>query len=83
MIVTSDNGMPFPRVKGHVYEDGCHLPMAIRWPGVVEPGRVINDFVSFVDLAPTFLDAAGIKPTDMSGQSLRGLLAGKNREETM
>lgn len=76
VIVTSDNGMPFPRVKGHVYEDGCHLPMAIRWPGVVKAGRVIDDFVSFVDLAPTFLDAAGIRPSDVSGQSLVGLLRG-------
>ena len=31
VIVTSDNGMPFPRVKGHIFEDACHLPLAIRW----------------------------------------------------
>jgi arylsulfatase A-like enzyme len=76
VIVTSDNGMPFPRVKGHIYEDACHLPMAIRWPGVVNPGRVIDDFVSFVDLAPTYLDIAGIEAKDMTGQSMVGLLKG-------
>jgi arylsulfatase A-like enzyme len=76
VIVTADNGMPFPRVKGHVYEDACHMPMAIRWPGVVKPGRVIDDLVSFVDLAPTYLDIAGMEPKDMTGQSLVTLLRG-------
>ena len=31
IIVTSDHGMPFPRVKGQIYEDGYHLPLAMRW----------------------------------------------------
>jgi len=61
VIVTSDNGMPFPRVKGHTYEPSNHLPLAIRWPrGIREPGRRVEAYVSFIDLAPTFLEAAGI-----------------------
>jgi arylsulfatase A-like enzyme len=76
IVVTSDNGMPFPRVKGHIFEDACHLPLAIRWPaGGVKGGRVIADFVSFVDYAPTFLEAAGLKPLpEMSGRSLMPIL---------
>jgi N-sulfoglucosamine sulfohydrolase len=61
IVVTSDHGMPFPRVKGYAYHDSNHTPLAVRWPaGVKAPGRVIDDFVDFTDLAPTFLDLAGI-----------------------
>ncbi len=63
IIVTSDHGMPFPRVKGHVYEHSNHVPLAVRWPGGIKrPGRVLDDFVDFTDLAPTLLDVAGITP---------------------
>jgi N-sulfoglucosamine sulfohydrolase len=61
IIVTSDNGMPFPRVKGSTYENANHLPFAIRWPaGIARPGRKVSDYVGFADLAPTFLEAAGL-----------------------
>lgn len=61
VIVTSDNGMPFPRVKAQEYELSNHLPLAMMWlDGVAHPGRTVDDFVSFVDLAPTILDAAGV-----------------------
>jgi len=61
VVVTSDNGMPFPRVKGSAYENANHLPLAIRWPkGIKNPGRKVTDYVSFVDFAPTFLEAAGV-----------------------
>ena len=62
IIVTSDNGMPFPRVKGSTYEDANHLPMAARWPaGIKNPGRKVSDYISFADFAPTFLEVAGVK----------------------
>lgn len=62
VVVTSDHGMPFPRVKGQAYEFANHVPLAISWPaGIAQPGRVINDFVSFVDLAPTFVQIAGLQ----------------------
>ncbi len=61
IIATSDHGMPFPRVKGQAYADSNHIPMAARWPqGINKPGRVVDDFVDFADLAPTFLQAAGV-----------------------
>ena len=76
IIATSDHGMPFPRVKGQAYADSNHIPMAARWPaGIKNPGRVVDDFVNFADLAPTFLQVAGVtepgpimQPT--SGRSL-------------
>jgi len=80
VIVTSDHGMPFPRVKGQAYEDSNHIPLAIRWPaGIKVAGRVIQDYVNFTDLTPTFLELAQIdqKKSGMqaiSGQSLSDIL---------
>jgi len=62
VIVTSDHGMPFPRVKGQAYEFANHVPLAAMWPrGITKPGRVVDDFVSFIDLAPTLIEVAGLK----------------------
>lgn len=80
IVVTSDHGMPFPRAKGYAYHDSNHIPLALRWPrGVKHPGRRIADFVDFTDLAPTFLDVAGIAWKDsgmmpITGQSWRPIL---------
>jgi N-sulfoglucosamine sulfohydrolase len=61
VIVMADNGMPFPRSKGQSYEIANHLPLAIRWPaGIPAPGRIVDDYVSVIDLAPTLLEAAGV-----------------------
>ncbi|MHC4996324.1 MAG: sulfatase family protein, partial [Planctomycetota bacterium] len=61
IVVTADNGMPFPRIKGQEYELSNHLPLAIMWPrGVNKPGRVIDDYVCFIDFAPTFLEVPGL-----------------------
>jgi len=79
VVVTSDNGMPFPRVKGQMYEADFRLPLAMMWPGVCRPGRVVDDLVSFIDLAPTFLEAANIKPPDdITGRSLLNILQSDN-----
>jgi arylsulfatase A-like enzyme len=62
IVVTADNGMPFPRIKGQEYELSNHLPLAIMWKnGIQKPGRVVDSYVSFIDLAPTFLKAADIE----------------------
>jgi arylsulfatase A-like enzyme len=75
IVVTADNGMPFPRVKGQIYDDDFHLPMAICWVGTIPGGRVVDDFISFSDLAPTFLDVAGLKPLpEMTGRSFVNVL---------
>ncbi|WP_316848423.1 sulfatase [Pedobacter psychrodurus] len=64
IVVTSDNGMPFPRVKGQAYEYANHLPLAMMWAdGIAHKGRKIEDFISFIDFAPTFLDLARV-PAD-------------------
>ncbi|MEZ5364053.1 MAG: sulfatase [Bryobacterales bacterium] len=71
VVVTSDNGMPFPRAKTNLYDHGVRLPLAMRWPERIRGGRVVEDFVSFVDFAPTFLELAGVdRPREMTGRSL-------------
>lgn len=73
IVVTSDNGMPFPRAKGQEYEYSNHLPMAMMWRGGLEsPGRVVDDYVSFIDLAPTFLEVAGVDSDAAGMQSITG-----------
>ena len=75
VVVTSDNGMPFPRVKGQMYEHDFNMPFAAMWRGAVKGGRVVTDFISFRDIAPTFLEAAGLAPDDdMTGSSFLGVL---------
>ena len=75
VIVTSDHGMPFPYVKGQIHEDGFHLPLAIRWPKLIKPGRVVNDFINVRDFAPTYLELAGVeKHKQMTGVSLANIL---------
>lgn len=78
VVVTSDNGMPFPRAKANLYEYGLRLPLAVRWATEVPGGRVVDELVSFVDFAPTFLEAAGVPvPRGMEGKSLLPLLTNR------
>lgn len=73
IIVTSDNGMPFPRVKGFVYEQANHLPLAIMWKnGINNPGRVVPDMISFIDFAPTILDLAQVAKEKINMQPIEG-----------
>ncbi len=80
IIITSDNGMPFPRSKTTCYDYGTHMPLAICWGNKIKGGAKVDDFISFIDFAPTLLDAAGVTvPEDMTGKSfLDVLLANKS-----
>ena len=77
IVVTGDHGMPFPRCKANNYDSGARIPLAIRWGnGIQQKGRVLDDFISTTDLAPTFLELAGVEiPEVMTGQSFSSLLA--------
>lgn len=80
LIVTGDNGMPFPRAKTNLYDYGVRVPLAVRWPARIRGGRVVDDFVSLTDCAPTILNAAGLEPLpEMTARSfLEVLLSGKS-----
>jgi arylsulfatase A-like enzyme len=67
--------MPFPRVKGQIYEEGCRVGFAVRWGDRIKPGRVVEDFINFPDIAPTIMEAAGLEPhPQMTGRSFLELL---------
>ena len=75
VVVTSDNGMPFPRCKANLYDSGSRMPLAVRWGAAVKGGRKVDEFVSLADLCPTFLMAAGLRPSpEMTGRSILGLM---------
>ena len=66
--------------KRWIYEESFRTPMAIRYPGVIKPATVNNDFVMNLDIAPTVLDAAGVKiPKGMQGESILPLLRKKTK----
>jgi len=68
----SDNGGPLPRGKREVYDSGLRLPLLVHFPGGAHAGRY-NQLISYIDLAPTILSLAGIKPPKyMQGQAFLG-----------
>jgi N-sulfoglucosamine sulfohydrolase len=78
LVMTSDNGRPFPFAKTTLYEAGINVPFLVRWPGVIEPGTRSDAFVSLVDLLPTALDMFGVEPqVPLDGHSLLPLLRGE------
>jgi uncharacterized sulfatase len=80
VVISGDHGAPgFPGGKCNLYDFGVHVPLAIWWPG--KPGgRVVDDFVNLMDLAPTFLDIGGVKPPKvMTGRSLVPVLKSKKQ----
>jgi N-sulfoglucosamine sulfohydrolase len=72
LVVSGDHGIPgIPRAKCNLYDIGCEVALAARWPGRIQPGRVVEDFINLMDLGPTFLEAAGARvPDSMSARSL-------------
>lgn len=84
VVVTSDNGMAFPRAKATLYEYGIHLPLAVSWPERFKGGRVVEDLISFTGFAPTFLQAAGVSaPESMSGKGFWMCWTRASRAESM
>jgi len=62
VIVTSDNGMAFPRAKANLYEYGIHMPLAISWPARVPPERTVDDLTNLIDITATIYAATGVEP---------------------
>lgn len=79
IVVTSDNGMPFPRCKANNYEYAAHMPLVVMWKnGISHPGRTVSDYVNFIDFTPTFLDVSHTPQSKSgmqtpSGKSLKSI----------
>lgn len=59
IIVTTDHGDGLPRMKRSVYDSGIKVPLMVRFPDGFGRGRIENELISFVDIAPTLLSLAG------------------------
>ena len=94
VIFTSDNGphdegggdpsffkasAPYKGMKRDLYDGGIHVPMIVRWPAVVQVGRVDETPLAFADMLPTFADLSGVSLRTVprvktNGVSVAGLL---------
>ncbi|MEX0324918.1 MAG: sulfatase [Puniceicoccaceae bacterium] len=73
VILLSDHGRGLPREKRWCYDAGLHVPLIVRWPGLVEAGSFNNELVAWVDIAPTILSLAGVpQPGYYQGQVFMG-----------
>jgi len=82
IIVTSLYGAPLPRGRGNHYDFGTKVPLILYWQDVAEPGKVVDEFVSLVDIAPTLYEIAGLEvPLEMDGNSLLPLLGGSDKTD--
>lgn len=79
-LFSSDHGAQWPFAKWNCYEAGVLVPLMVSWPGVVKPGTRTDAMVSWVDLLPTLLEAAGGQPPrELDGRSFLPVLQGKRR----
>lgn len=76
VLFISDNGRPFPRDKCTLYDSGVKTPWIVWWPSKVKGGSVTESVVSAVDIAPTFLELAGVRgrPSTLQGTSFAAVL---------
>ena len=84
IIVTADNGMPFPRAKANVYELGTHVPLTICWGDKLKGGSKVDTPVSLAQIAPTILQALGIDaPSTFTQKSILPLLKGEIMDQVV
>ncbi len=86
-LFTADHGSQFPFGKWNCYDEGLRTPLIAVWPEKVQAGRRTSALVSWIDLLPTCIDAAGgtppasgFQPGELSGQSLLAVLSGEKDE---
>jgi uncharacterized sulfatase len=78
-LFSSDHGAQVPFGKWNGYDSGMRTPLVAAWPGHIKPGSTSDAMVSWIDILPTCIDAAGGPPPDgISGRSFLGVLTGKS-----
>ncbi|GAA4270771.1 sulfatase [Aquimarina gracilis] len=76
IIFLSDNGAPFPRAKGTVYDAGIKTPLILSWPARIPSAMQTDELLSVIDLAPTLLDLVGIPQSNkFQGKPIPGLFS--------
>lgn len=78
VMVVSEQGNSLPFSKWTCYDTGLQSAMIVRWPGKVKAGSLTDAMVEYVDVTPTFVEAAGGRqPADLDGRSFVDVLRGK------
>ena len=79
VMVTSEQGNGFPFAKWTLYDSGLQTALVARWPGRIAAGKTTDAMVEYVDLVPTWLEAAGVEklPEVLDGRSFLPVLSGK------
>lgn len=81
ILFIADNGRAFPRDKTTLYDGGIKTPWIVKWPARIKAGIINNNLVSSVDIAPTFLNLAGLTPLDeFEGYDLSSMLSDTTKE---
>ena len=79
VIYLSEQGSNFPHCKWTCYDTGLRSAAVVRWPGIVRPGRETEAMIQYIDVLPTFIEAAGGNPLDFDfdGKSFLRVLKGE------
>ncbi len=81
VVYLSEQGNSFPFAKWTCFDVGVHSATIVRWPGKIDKGSTSDAIVEFVDIVPTFLEAAGVAPSGpLDGKSFVPVLTGKVKE---
>ena len=82
LIVVSEQGSALPFAKWTCYDSGLQSALVARWPGKIKPGSVNEAMIEYVDLLPTFVEAAGGTPDpNLDGKSLLPVFGGKQEHK--
>ena len=80
-IVVSEQGSSFPFAKWTCYDTGLQSAFVARWPGRIKPVTVSDAMIEYLDVLPTYIEAAGgTPPAALDGKSLLPVLFGKTKE---
>ena len=81
VVYLSEQGNSLPFAKWTCYDVGVHSACVVRWPGKIKPNTTSDALVEYVDILPTFLEIAGIKPSGpLDGKSFVPVLKGEAKE---
>lgn len=77
VVFTSEQGNQLPFAKWTCYGNGLQTGFLVRWPGKIKPGTTSNAMIEYIDVAPTFIEMAGLKvPETIEGKSFLKVLTG-------
>jgi N-sulfoglucosamine sulfohydrolase len=77
-IICSEQGTQLPFAKWTCYDNGLHIGMVLRWPGLSNEGSVVEELVSIADITPTLVQELGgdLKQGDCDGENIASLITG-------